>query len=66
MIHPTLITTQTEIRYSKLLQEAETERLLKRMKTKHPQLRAHILPSVGDFLITLGQKLKGDNPLGSY
>lgn len=66
MIHPTLITTQTEIRYSKLLQEAETERLLKRMKTKPPQLRAHILPGVGDFLIALGQKLKEDNPLGSY
>lgn len=66
MIHPTLITVQTEIRYNKLRQEAETERLLKRMKTKHPRLRAHILPGLGDFLIALGQKLKGDSPLGSY
>lgn len=56
--HPMVIEINTEIRYHRLLQEAETHRLLKQLEANKLGLRDRILPKLGDLLIAAGQKLK--------
>lgn len=58
MVIEMLIETKTETRYHRLLQEAETDRLLKQLEANNLGLRERILPKLGDLLIAAGQKLK--------
>jgi hypothetical protein len=63
--------TQSKIeeRQKRLLQEAETARLLKAIQADRPGLGSRVLANVGDLLIAGGTKLKArydDSPRSIY